>query len=117
MFQYIRTKPNSSRTSEGIHANSVGASGTGDLVIADLARWKDWNIQDQLLEMYDKEDFNIPSIKRAIVRYFFYCSTDIEEGTPEAEHPAYAISAKEHLQKLEEKDPKTVRDARRFLIR
>ncbi|MCR9197167.1 MAG: hypothetical protein NXI04_00850 [Planctomycetaceae bacterium] len=90
-----------------------------DLVIADLARWKDWGVQDRLMAMYEEEDFQIPSIKRAIVRYFFYCSKDVprnDDGTT-GEPPAWAVSAAEHLTQLEEKDPKTVRDARRYLVR
>ncbi len=84
-----------------------------DLVIADLARWKDWGVQDRLMEMYDKEEFDIPSIKRAIVRYFFYCNKDVEEGASDV--PAYALEAAEHLKTLEEKDPKTFANAKRFL--
>ena len=86
-----------------------------DLVIADLARWEDWGVQEELLAMYDNEDFDIPSIKRAIVRYFFYCSEDKVEGSEEP--PQHAVSAAENLKMLEEKDPKTVRNAKRFLIR
>ena len=55
-----------------------------DLVIADLARWKDWEVQEQLMAMYDEEDFDIPSIKRAIVRYMFYCSKDTIEPAEES---------------------------------
>ena len=85
-----------------------------DLVIADLARWKDWGVKDRLMEMYDKEEFDIPSIKRATIRYFFYCSKDVEESET-ADLPAYAVSAAEHLKVLEEKDPKTYANAKRFL--
>lgn len=86
-----------------------------DLVIADLARWKDWSVQDRLMTMYDDEDFNIPSVKRAIIRYMYYCSRDVPE---EAEtKPDHAVSAEQHLAVLEQKDPKTYRNAKRFLIR
>lgn len=86
-----------------------------DLVIADLARWKDWGVQEQLMAMYDDEEFDIPSIKRAIIRYMYYCSEDKDK---EAEVvPEYAVAAAEHLKALEAKDPKTVRNAKRFLIR
>jgi len=90
-----------------------------DLVIADLARWKDWGVQERLMAMYDEEQFDIPSVKRAIVRYFFYCSKDVkdaEEGEA-TDMPEYAIAAAEHLKTLEQKDPKTVRNAKRFLVR
>ncbi|MEQ9411519.1 MAG: hypothetical protein RIK87_27645 [Fuerstiella sp.] len=86
-----------------------------DLVIADLARWKDWGVQEQLMDMYENEEFDIPSIKRAIVRYLYYCSEDKEEGAEVV--PEYAVAAAERLKVLEEKDPKTVRNAKRFLIR
>ncbi|MEZ6125441.1 MAG: hypothetical protein R3C49_20020 [Planctomycetaceae bacterium] len=86
-----------------------------DLVIADLARWEDWDIQEQLMAMYDQPEFDIPSVKRAIVRYLFYCSEVKQEGTEEPTEQAAA--ALERLRVLEEKDPKTVTNAKRFLIR
>ena len=49
------------------------------------------------------------------VRYFFYCSKDRDEDVEDP--PEYAVAAAEHLKLLEEKDPKTVRNAKRFLIR
>jgi hypothetical protein len=91
-----------------------------DLVIADLARWKDWEIQDRLMAMYDDEKFAIPAVKRAIVRFLYYCSQDKPapvEGAPSATVPDHAVSAAAHLAELEKKDPKTVGDAKRYLIR
>lgn len=91
-----------------------------DLVIADLARWKDWSIQDRLLKIYDDEAYNVRAIKRAVIRYFYYCSIDVpkdEHGEPIAEKkPAHAISAEKHLKVLEIKDPKMYRDAKRYLL-
>lgn len=86
-----------------------------DLVITDLARWKDWAVLDQLYAMYDKEEYNIPSIKRAIVRYYLVSSKDVpkEEGKEPGPHVAVA---KKYLAQLREKDPKTVSDAERFFI-
>jgi hypothetical protein len=89
-----------------------------DLVIADLARWKDWESLDRLVAMYDEERFNIPSVKRAIVRFLYYCSKDVDESGGEAgATPEYVQRATGALQVLEEKDPKTVGDAKRYLIR
>jgi len=85
-----------------------------DLVIADLARWKDWSVQDRLMSLYAEEEFDIPSIKRAIVRYLYYCSKDLPEGVEEV--PEYILQARAHLADLEKRDPKTVREARRFLL-
>lgn len=85
-----------------------------DLVIADLARWKDWSVQDHLVQLYGQEGYDIPSIKRAIVRYLYYCSKDVDEGVEEL--PEHAVKAKAHLAELEKRDPKTVSEAKRFLL-
>jgi hypothetical protein len=91
-----------------------------DLVITDLARWKDWSVQDRLMTMYADEKFSIPAIRRAIVRYLYYCSMDkpaaATDGTAAAV-PEHAMKAEANLKVLEEKDPKTVGDAKRYLIR
>ena len=90
-----------------------------DLVIADLARWKDWSIQDKLLKIYDQEAYNIPAIKRAVIRYFYYCSKDVpkdKDGKATGLRPPHVVSAEAHLKMLEEKDPKMVRDAKRYLL-
>lgn len=90
-----------------------------DLVITDLARWKDWSIQDRLMTMYSDENFDIPAIRRAIVRYLYYCSQEkTEPGANGSRVPtADAIKAEANMKLLEERDPKTVNDAKRYLIR
>ncbi len=87
-----------------------------DLVITDLARWKDWSIQDRLMAMYDHEKFSNPAIKLAIVRYLQYCSRDNGESSTTASPPDHAVTAERNLKILEEKDPRTVRDAKRSLV-
>jgi hypothetical protein len=87
-----------------------------DLVIADLARWKDWQVQDRLVKLYGVDGYDIPSIKRAIVRYMYYCSRDVDPKAGDAPLPKYAAQAKQHLEALEKRDPKTVREAKRFLL-
>ncbi len=90
-----------------------------DLVITDLARWKDWSLQERLMAMYQDEKFSIPAIRRAIVRYLYYCSQDKGETAADGttSRPDHALKADELLKKLEEIDPKTVGDAKRYLIR
>ena len=84
-----------------------------DLVIADLARWKDWSVQEKLMGLYGQEGYDIPSIKRAIVRYLLACTKDRpEESTVEA--PKHAAQAEQYLAELRKTDPKIVRDAERF---
>jgi hypothetical protein len=100
-----------------------------DLVIADLARMKDWSIMDRLMSMYDEEDYNIPSIKRSIVRFMLAATKDtgIKKGEnpevastsssgaePVVELPVHVIQAEKCLADLEQRDPKTVREAKRF---
>jgi hypothetical protein len=86
-----------------------------DLIIADLARWQDWSVQDRLMKMFDEEPFQIPSIKRAIVRYMLACEKAGKKN-PE-EFAEYAASATTNLALLEDKDARIFRDAKRFFIR
>lgn len=84
-----------------------------DLVIADLARWKDWSVQDDLMKLYGADEYNIPSIKRAIVRYMMVSTKDVPEG---ADHPEHVTRGEKYLAELEAKDPKTVSEAKRFFF-
>ena len=86
-----------------------------DLVIADLARWKDWKVLDQMMELYGAEEYNIPSIKRAIVRYMLVCSKDTPSGD-NVTLPKHVVQSRKHLETLRKKDAKTVRDAERFFF-
>ncbi|MBS0264012.1 MAG: hypothetical protein JSS02_18900 [Planctomycetes bacterium] len=86
-----------------------------DLVIADLARWKDWSVQDKLRGLYGAEEYNIPSIKRAIVRYMISSTKDVPEGGGEA--PAkHVVDGKRHLEELRKLDPKTVTEAEKYFF-
>lgn len=85
-----------------------------DLVIADLARWKDWGVQDRLMELYGKEEYDIPSIKRAVVRFMLASSKDVAEGNSGT--PDHVAKAQKALADLEAKDPKTVSEAKRFFF-
>ncbi len=90
-----------------------------DLVITDLARWKDWSVQDRLVALYDDQEFAIPAIRRAIIRYLITCSQD--KGPKNADGaqdtPEFALKAEQQLKVIEQKDPKTFADAKRFLVR
>lgn len=104
-----------------------------DLVIADLSRMKDWSVQDKLMAMYDEET-NIPSVKRAIVRYMLSSVKDTgapkrdsttsegsaavgsNEAPSVAELPEHVVKGQKCLKELEAKDPKTVTEAKRFFV-
>jgi len=84
-----------------------------DLVIADLARWEDWSIIDRLMSLYDAEEYGIPSIKRAIVRYMLVASKNKPEEGAAADH---VKKAQKYLDTLRKTDPKTVKQAERFFF-
>ncbi len=89
-----------------------------DLVITDLARWKDWEVQDRLMTMYSDENYSLPAVKRAIVRFLFHCSQEKPVEGPEGARIAeLSQMAKDRLAELEKKDPKTVSDVKRYLVR
>ncbi|RMG37894.1 MAG: hypothetical protein D6725_08225 [Planctomycetota bacterium] len=85
-----------------------------DLVIADLARWKDWSVRERLLKIYGREPYDVPAIKRAIVRYFLVCAKD----NPDKRNPppAHVVDAQRALKELRARDPATVRQAERFFF-
>ncbi|GDY09857.1 hypothetical protein LBMAG52_33430 [Planctomycetia bacterium] len=100
-----------------------------DLVVADLARWEDWSVQDRLMKLYGQGEYSIPSIKRAIVRYLLTAAKvqppkvdETKKDDPTAtkskpdELPASALQARANLEKLRETDPKTVKEAERFFF-
>lgn len=86
-----------------------------DLVVADLARWNDWSVLDRLMKMYGTGDYDIPSIKRAIVRYLLVASKGKNKKGKGAD-PATAEKAKKLLDQLRKEDPKTVKSAERFFF-
>ncbi|SFI00450.1 hypothetical protein [Planctomicrobium piriforme] len=85
-----------------------------DLVIVDLARWNDWSVMDRLMSMYSDDAYQVPSVKRAIVRFMLIAEKD--PVPPSAEPPAHIAQAKANLALLREKDPKTVKAAERFFF-
>ena len=126
-----------------------------DLVIADLARWKDWGVQDRLMELYvlalssaqDENDdtpeadlqkaleciakrdpkmkvevaesFNVPSIKRAIVRYMLVSTKDVPDEATSGENtivPEHAKKGQTYVDMIRKLDEKTVAQAERFFF-
>lgn len=88
-----------------------------DLAIADLARWKDWSIAKRLFDLYDAEAYQVPGIKRAIIRYFDAAKKDIPKDAAEsAEPPKHVKQAEEYYAEIKKKDPETVKSVEQFLI-
>jgi hypothetical protein len=89
-----------------------------DLAIGYLTHWKDWEVQDRVVELYDLAAFNPPARKQtiqlAVLRYLLTCGKDSPEnadGNPSEEH---AMTAEKHLGTLREKDSATVKQAERY---
>lgn len=86
-----------------------------DLVIVDLARWNDWSVMPRLMELYDDKDYQVPSVKRAIVRFMLIAEKDgAAQASPKV--PEHVTAAKANLAVLREKDPKTVKAAERYFF-
>jgi hypothetical protein len=90
-----------------------------ELVVADLARWKDWSVTPKLMKMYGVGEFKEARIKLAIVRYLLTAASDTippagePEDRPQPE-PPHVIEAKKCLETLRERDPKTVSQVEKF---
>jgi hypothetical protein len=139
MWQYAGGKISNERLQQSMRI-LLDQPELADLVIADLARWKDWSVQERLMTLYGKGDYNIPSIKRSIIRYML-ASTDTkgDAGTPTGATAGTASGAqstggtasgnvpteasldsavrgKKYLEELRKRDPRTVKEAERFFF-
>lgn len=86
-----------------------------DLVVTDLGRWSDWSVLDRLMDLYGKENYDIDSIKRAIVRFYLVAESSGPKD-PKAPVPEHVKKAKTYLAKLRKDDPKTVESAEEFFF-
>lgn len=86
-----------------------------DLVIVDLARWNDWSVMDRLMELYGKDPYDVPSIKRAIVR-FLLIAEKAEPTEAEGSDTTRTQKAVAYLEQLRKDDPKTVKAAERYFF-
>lgn len=85
-----------------------------DLVIADLARWKDWSVIERLTKLYGAEDYEAGAIKRAIIRYLTAATRDVPKEPSEKAGP-HVTMATACLAELRKRDPETVIETERFL--
>lgn len=124
MWQYASGKIPNERLMQSMRL-LLDRAELADLVIADLARWNDWSVQDRLMELYGKGDYNIPSIKRAIIRYLLASSQGKPAGgaaQASSDPPQLAASpevvdrGKKYIEDLRKRDPKTVKEAERFFF-
>ena len=90
-----------------------------ELVVADLARWKDWSVTPKLMEMYGVGEFKETRIKLAIVRYLLTAASDTMPpagaiADKSQGEPPHVVESKKCLEILRERDPKTVSQVERF---
>ena len=83
-----------------------------DSAIKDLARWKDWTIQERLMELYGTGDFESAEAKRAIIRYMIASTKDVPKEAVEL--PAHVLAGRKHLEELRQRDPKLVTETEKF---
>lgn len=86
-----------------------------DLVIVDLGRWQDWSVSDRLMKLYGDLGYDIPSTKRAIVRFFLTAEASKPKDATEP-LPPHVVTAQKHLKTLRETDPDTVKAAEEFFF-
>ncbi len=128
MWNYGENRINSDRLRQSMRI-LLDCPEMTEWVVYELARMKDWSVQDQLMkiyESYDTPEYNEPSIKLAIARYLLSAvrDTEIKNADGEAggvaanpkELPAHVDQAQKHLAELARRDPKTVEQAKRFFV-
>jgi hypothetical protein len=52
---------------------ALGHGDMADLAIETLRRWKCWKLADKVLPLYDRKHFDLPVVRRSIVRYALQC--------------------------------------------
>ncbi len=86
-----------------------------DMAIIDLARWKDWEAMDQVVGLYEKEGFNDPPVKRAIIRYLMTAKGSAELSPSEGAD-SHVEKAQKHLERLKEADPRLFKEVERYFF-
>lgn len=90
----------------------LGRPNLADLAIGELTHWSDWSQMDEIYALYGAEGYDVPTIRRAIIRYFLM-ATHVETDRPSAKQLA---KAEKYLAELKVKDLKAVKAAERFLF-
>lgn len=74
--------------------------------IRDLARWKEWGMQDRIVAMYGDEKYPSSNVDREVVIYLMKC---IEDTDPNAKaKPEHVVKGRKNLEMLRQRDPEGV---------
>lgn len=79
-----------------------------EMIIPDLARWRDWSVQDRLMKLYGQNKYDTRPIKQSIIRYMLASTQDIPENA-RSPRPPHVVKGRKLLAALKKKDPKTYR--------
>lgn len=83
-----------------------------EIVLADLARWKDWSVLDRLISQFGKTPFETDSAKLKIIQFAQAC---VKDNRTEDDVPAKVATAKKFLTRIETESPDLIRQTRRTL--
>lgn len=81
-----------------------------EIVLPDLARWKDWSVLNRLISQFGKEPFETESGKLKIVQFAQAC---VKDKGPVGDIPARIATANKFLAKVESESPDLIRQTRR----
>lgn len=83
-----------------------------ELVLPDLARWKDWSVLDRLIAQYGREPYDYDAAKLKVIQFAQACTKDKSD---EGETPARVAAAKKFLARVETESPELIRQTKRNL--
>lgn len=84
-----------------------------ELVITDLARWKDWALQDHLMKLFNTDGYNDRYTRRAIIGFMIAATKDVPKE-PDAKIPEHAQIAQKNIDGLRKEHARLVQDAERL---
>jgi hypothetical protein len=72
------------------------------MAMEDLRKWKAWHLTERIVALYGRPGFDVPIIKRAILRFALSCPEGNEK-------------AKEFIEKRKKEDPQYVEEVAELL--
>ena len=112
MWQYARSRVSEDRLRQAMR-QLIDHQSFAELAITDLTRWDDWQVMPRLIAIYDSPGHNSAQIKRAIAKFLIALSKK-KPSPGDTVLAKYVDEAKSHLADLEARDPKIVKDARKY---
>jgi hypothetical protein len=85
-----------------------------EMAITTLTRWKDWSVQERVMNLYGGKDFDDKITKRAIIRYMIASMRDVPADRMSL--PMHAAEGAAYLEQLRDRDPKLVEETERFFL-